>query len=74
MRSKLKLRTSRHQIARWHRTSAGPSVQLASCHLSGTYNFEMAARFLEDMGTPASNHPDKLHDVTVAQSYGLIYL
>ena len=42
-------------------------VELASCHPSGTYNFEVAPRYLENLFTPALNGPD-LHTVGIHPS------
>jgi len=33
------------------------SARLVSCHPSGSYNFEMATTFLENMWTPAMKKP-----------------
>lgn len=34
----------------------------------------MASTFVDHLCTPASNNPEMFHDVTVAQSYGQVYL
>ena len=39
--------SGRLNFVSWHPIFVGPEYELATCHLSGAYNFQVAPRFLE---------------------------